>query len=1004
MNRWLAAILLALLPVILLPFTGQALAAVTVTPASGGSAISADTTGGAYTALAGPVLAEGSRGSIGTGTIILTVPTGFVFSTALNSVSAAVTCTGSNGNLLVLASGVVTPTTTTVTIRVSTKSSVNRKCTITYAGIQARPVSGSPLANGVITKSGTSAYTVNPALGTNGYGRLTEVEGAASALAFSTQPGSTIAGCTASPSALAGPPTVQVEDQFGNPVGAGAQSISMAIGTNPAGGLLAGTTDVIASAGIAVFSALSIDNSGTGYTLVASSTGLTSATSAAFDITSDTVNGFVVEALGGGDIGSQTQGAAFNITVTAVDACLNAVTSYVSNVTISSSCTLSSGNGATPNFVAGVLASRSVTISATGTCTITATNGVTGTSNSFTVGQAGSGFDVVEVGAAPATRIFTRLSATAFSLDVLVLNSGGAVVSNFSGTVSVEIVDSSSGTCATMTRIALLPNLVFAGTGRLTITVLAAAVPDVWKNARFRIRSPAAAPTITSCSTDNFAIRPASIALSATDATWNSAGTGRALDNTIATGGNVHGAGLPFTLTVSPQPAAATNYNTTAFTVTAGYPSCIVPASCTIVAPVLGTFSAAGSGVQQSNTASYAEAGAINLQLQDDSFAAVDAGDGTPATCSNSAPIGKNICSTASLALGRFVPAQFVVTPQNSPAMQAYCGVAGNAFTYLGQKFRYKIGAEPQALITAQNAGGTITTNYNGTGTGHLTKAMLSQVYANLGTGTLDANLARFADTAMVLTMNSGPGVTGSGTTSVTISSNDRLLFTRNSAAPSAAFSAALRLTLSAADTSEAGPAGNPASIATTSASPFDGATHAGMTFVDTAGTLLPTAGNLGPFRYGRLRLGNAVGSELNSSINIPIKTEYWASNGFIAGTDTCTVLKADKTSLSMPGYRGTGSGTTLGSANMNVAGNAILTGGNVNVAGYLKLLKPNPAATGSVDLTVNLNVLSPGDDKTHLQGAWSGVATYTANPTARVRFGAYNSEVREIIFFRENY
>ncbi|MGD0020639.1 MAG: hypothetical protein ABSD62_15470, partial [Candidatus Limnocylindrales bacterium] len=61
-------------------------------------------------------------------------------------------------------------------------------------------------------------------------------------------------------------------------------TVTIAIGTNPGGGTLSGTTSVAAVAGVATFSNLSINLPGTGYTLSATSTGLTSATSSAFDI------------------------------------------------------------------------------------------------------------------------------------------------------------------------------------------------------------------------------------------------------------------------------------------------------------------------------------------------------------------------------------------------------------------------------------------------------------------------------------------------------------------------------------------------------------------------------------------------------------------------------------------------------------------------------------------------------------------------------------------------
>src|SRR5439155_22023375 len=65
----------------------------------------------------------------------------------------------------------------------------------------------------------------------------------------------------------------------------GAASVTIAIQNNPGGGTLSGTATVAAAGGVATFSTLSINKTGTGYTLQATSTGLTAATSSAFDIT-----------------------------------------------------------------------------------------------------------------------------------------------------------------------------------------------------------------------------------------------------------------------------------------------------------------------------------------------------------------------------------------------------------------------------------------------------------------------------------------------------------------------------------------------------------------------------------------------------------------------------------------------------------------------------------------------------------------------------------------------
>jgi len=53
-----------------------------------------------------------------------------------------------------------------------------------------------------------------------------------------------------------------VQDAFGNTVTSSSAVVTVAIGINPGGGTLSGTTSVAASAGIASFSNLSIDGRG----------------------------------------------------------------------------------------------------------------------------------------------------------------------------------------------------------------------------------------------------------------------------------------------------------------------------------------------------------------------------------------------------------------------------------------------------------------------------------------------------------------------------------------------------------------------------------------------------------------------------------------------------------------------------------------------------------------------------------------------------------------------
>jgi hypothetical protein len=133
---------------------------------------------------------------------------------------------------------------------------------------------------------GPDGFTVTAATGTGctganrtGNGTI-NVHGPATKLAFAQQP-------TNEESATPIAPAVQVSvlDASNNVVGSSSASITLAIGTNPGGGTLSGTLTQNAVNGVATFPDLTIDKIGTGYTLTASSSGLTGATSNAFNIT-----------------------------------------------------------------------------------------------------------------------------------------------------------------------------------------------------------------------------------------------------------------------------------------------------------------------------------------------------------------------------------------------------------------------------------------------------------------------------------------------------------------------------------------------------------------------------------------------------------------------------------------------------------------------------------------------------------------------------------------------
>ncbi len=101
----------------------------------------------------------------------------------------------------------------------------------------------------------------------------------ATQLAFTVEPTTTIVASSIMPAVQ-----VAIQGARGTLVAGATDAVTVAIGTNPGGGTLSGTTTVNAVAGVASFTDLTIDQVGTGYTLVATSGSLSSATSAAFGI------------------------------------------------------------------------------------------------------------------------------------------------------------------------------------------------------------------------------------------------------------------------------------------------------------------------------------------------------------------------------------------------------------------------------------------------------------------------------------------------------------------------------------------------------------------------------------------------------------------------------------------------------------------------------------------------------------------------------------------------
>jgi hypothetical protein len=187
--------------------------------------------------------------------------------------------------------------------------------------------------------------------------------GTAALLAFGVQPSNTTSEQIITPAV-----TVLVEDAGGNFINTSTASIVIAIGTNPSSGTLSGTTTVSAVAGVATFSTLVINKAGTGYTLSATSTGLTTAISSAFNILAGPAAqiAFTVEP------SNAAQGIAITpaVVVSVEDAGGNVVTSATDSITITIGTNPGSGTLSgtrTVSAASGVATFSTLSISAVGT-------------------------------------------------------------------------------------------------------------------------------------------------------------------------------------------------------------------------------------------------------------------------------------------------------------------------------------------------------------------------------------------------------------------------------------------------------------------------------------------------------------------------------------------------------------------------------------------------------------------------------------------------------------
>ena len=577
-------------------------------------------------------------------------------------------------------------------------------------------------------------------------------------------------------------------------------------------------------------------------------------------------------------------------------------------------------------------------------------------------------FAAYETATTPASaytgNINTKVAGSSYSIDVAALNNAKtAVNTSFIGSVLVQVIGTATSTptldangCpSTSPQTLASPGTVNITNGRSTITF--PAEPNAWRYAKVKVSYPAVSPTIISCSGDMYAIRPSTLSVVGNDAACVAPSC--YLNNATTSGAPIQAAGAAFTLTATAYNAASptaitTNYPGAGMSLTAASLAAIAPATVNgTLTP--GSFSGS-NGTATSSTAAYSEVGDFTVQLQDTGFATVDSTESANPAAGITSPVTAASCSgyyvcSGSTTFGRFVPAQFGITPA---APVAAC----NGFTYFGESF-----STPFTLL-AQNASGATTQNYVGA-------------------------LAKLA-----LTTWSNFVFSASGNPAGTTLSSGATAPTGSWVAGSASISASQIISVPA---TPAGP-----STVTILAQPVD---SDGVTLASATAVTSPAA----TLYEGRARMVNAIGPE-TTDLLVPFLVEYWQSSSAgwqINTSDICTdasihisagTLAAAATCVrdtGNPGNSGAGcSGASPIANHKYLQGGVSGTDSNgvAGFAGNFNLWLAGPGAGNLGYVTVSATV------PTWLQYNWTGTV---GNPSAVATFGMprtgpvlYRSEV----------
>ena len=598
--------------------------------------------------------------------------------------------------------------------------------------------------------------------------------------------------------------------------------------------------------------------------------------------------------------------------------------------------------------------------------------GTLGTPIAYNTSVNAANFECLETGTntpfnkASRDPLYTKITNTPFSFDIVALDSSGAVETDYvagstNKSVTVELFDASTTkSCAAYTSPIATTTATFTSSSNGRVTIPNLTSTSAYSKLICRVKDSNPSTAVYGCSSDSFSIRPQNISSISSNANADTNGVSETNTPTVVAGNN-------FTVTAN---TGVIGYN--------GTPKVNLSATEWLNAPSYGISQAAGNGTGTllggfSNSASsntgngangvfnYSEAGYFRFKSQaiyDNDFISNSADD-TNNDCivgsySNTLVNGRYGCNfgttSASPYIGRFIPAAFVVSSNALINRSNLSCSTVSPFTYLGEPFDLSVGVKPVNTL------GQTTMNY---ARNRFNTTSLTSWNLNISNGLLSR--------LNVTNYNSAWNSLGILNTAVTTN------ITRN-ALPDGAFNNTVV---------SINPKDNDNVSLLTNALDVD---------IDSNGVL--DSKNIGTtnFYFGRMKINNTTGSEL-LKMTIPIEVQYFNGTGFVTNINySCTTL----------------TGTSFSTNNFT----QYLTAQEVSLVyptrfinGKQTIIMNKPSGgdglySGSFDLNYNLNT----SGQIYLLGK-SNTSSYNANPKAKIILARkQNNNNNKIIFIKDNF